>query len=140
MIGVVADVLEVVVLAAGADAFLGVGRARRVVRGFFHAEEIRYKRIHPGIGEQQARRLRQQRGGRHNGVLLFTEKIQETLADGGGSHGHTCQTMNRPAWHGKYFRKCRKMTRRKIQPAGSGQGVALGAALGTGCGWGTTAG
>ena len=102
VIGVVADVFEVVVFAAGADALLGIGGAGRIVGGFFDAEEKRHERVHPGIGEEQTGRLRQQRGGRHNGVLLFTEKTQEALADGGGSHGRTCQTTNRAAWHGKY--------------------------------------
>jgi len=35
MIGVVADILEVVVLSSGADAFLGVGGAGGIVGGFF---------------------------------------------------------------------------------------------------------
>ena len=87
VVGVVADILEVVVLAARADAFLGVCRARRIVRGFLDAEEIRHERVHPGVCEKQARRLRQQRGGGHDGVLFLTEKIEEALADLGGGHG-----------------------------------------------------
>ena len=60
VIGVVADVLEVVVFSARTNAFLGVGRARWIVGSFFDTEEIRHKRIHPRVGEQQTRRLRQQ--------------------------------------------------------------------------------
>ena len=86
VIGIVADIFEVVVLAAGADAFLGVGGARRIVGSFFHAEEIRHERVHAGIGEQQTGRLRQQRGGWNDGVLLFPKEIEEALADLGGGH------------------------------------------------------
>ena len=60
VIGVVADILEVVVFAAGADALLGIGGARWIVGGFFDAEEIGDERVHPGIREQQAGRLREQ--------------------------------------------------------------------------------
>ena len=87
VIGVVADVLEVVVFSASTYAFLGVSRARWIVGSFFDAEEIRHKGIHPRIGEKQARRLRQQRRGGHDGVLFFSEKIEEGLADFRGGHG-----------------------------------------------------
>jgi len=35
VVGVVADILQVIVFAAGADAFLGIGGPGRVVGGFF---------------------------------------------------------------------------------------------------------
>ncbi len=87
MIGVEADVVEVVVLAAGADAFLRVRGAWRIVGSFFNAKEIRHKRVHAGVREQQPWGLRHQRCGGHDGVLFFAEKIEEALADRGGSHG-----------------------------------------------------
>ena len=59
MVGVVADILKVVVLAAGADALLGVGGAGGIVGGFFGAEEIGHELVHPGIGEEEPGRLRQ---------------------------------------------------------------------------------
>ena len=53
VIGVVADVLEVVVFAAGADALLGIRGAGRGVGSFFDAKEERDEGIHPGICKQQ---------------------------------------------------------------------------------------
>ena len=49
----VADVLQVVVLAAGADALLRRGRAR--VGPLVEAEEHVLELVHPGVGEQQRR-------------------------------------------------------------------------------------
>ena len=46
-----ADIFEVVVLAAGADAFLAGGGA--VVVALFEAEEDVLELVHPGIGEEQ---------------------------------------------------------------------------------------
>ena len=86
VVGVVADILKVVVFPARADAFLGVRGARRIVRGFLDAEEIGHEGVHPRVREKQARRLRQQRGGGHDGVLFLTEEIEEALADLGGGH------------------------------------------------------
>ena len=54
VIGVVADVLEVVVFAAGADALLGIRCAGRGVGSFFDAKKERDERVHPGICKQQA--------------------------------------------------------------------------------------
>lgn len=56
MVGVLPHVVEVVVLAAGADALLGVAGAaqaaeRRVRRR--GAQEHRLELVHPGVGEQQ---------------------------------------------------------------------------------------
>jgi hypothetical protein len=69
VVGVEADVLEVVVFAAGADAFLGVGGAG--VFGWADAgpfgdvggaiaEEDGHELVHAGVGEEQAGRVRQQ--------------------------------------------------------------------------------
>jgi hypothetical protein len=97
VVGVEADILEVVVLAAGADAFLGVGGA-----GVLHgredavapagdvggavAEEDGDELIHPGVGEEQAGGFREQRRGFDDRVAVLLEEIEERLADLGGSH------------------------------------------------------
>jgi hypothetical protein len=59
VVGIETDVLEVVVLAAGADAFLGVGHA--LPRGGLVAEEVGHELVHAGVREQQVG------GGRHQG-------------------------------------------------------------------------
>ena len=83
----VADVLEVVVLAAGADAFLRRGRPR--VRPLVEAEEHVLELVHAGVGEQQRRVVaRHHRARRHDGVALALEELQEGLADVGGFHGN----------------------------------------------------
>ena len=95
VVRVEADVFEVVVFAAGADAFLGVGGAG--VFGGFDAgpfgdvggaitEEDRHELVHAGVGEKESGRIRQQGGGRDDRVALLGEEIEEALADLGGSH------------------------------------------------------
>ena len=63
MIGVVADVLEVVVLAAGANAFLGIGGAGGRIGGGLFAEEVGHEGVHAGVGEEQSGGLREQGSG-----------------------------------------------------------------------------
>jgi hypothetical protein len=87
VIGVEADVFEVVVLAAGADALLGVGRAAGRVGALHLAEEDGHELVHAGVGEEQVRRVRHQRGRRDNGVLLRLEEVEERLADLRAGHG-----------------------------------------------------
>ena len=70
MVGVEADVFEVVVFAAGADTLLGVCGAARSVGALFRAEEDGHELVHPGVGEEQVWRFGQEAGGRHNGVLF----------------------------------------------------------------------
>ena len=77
VVGVVTDILEVVMFAAGADALLCVGRAGRIVGGFFDAEKIGHEGIHAGVGEKQSGRLRQQRCRGHDAVLFLAEEIEE---------------------------------------------------------------
>ena len=57
VIGVEADVVEVVVLAAGADAFLGVGGAGRMIGAFHLPEKDGDELVHAGIREKQVRRI-----------------------------------------------------------------------------------
>ena len=76
----VADVVEVVVLAAGAHAFLR--RHRPVVGPGFQAGEHVLELHHAGIGEHQSRVVaRHQRRRRHDRVVVAREEIQEALAD-----------------------------------------------------------
>ena len=54
------DLIEVVVFAAGANTLLCVGGATWFVWAIHLAEEDRHELIHPGVGEQQVRRVWQQ--------------------------------------------------------------------------------
>ena len=78
----VADLVEVVVLAAGAQAALHVGRAH--VAALLGAEEHVLELDHAGVGEQQGRVVaRHQRRRRHDGVAFAAEEIEEIAADFG---------------------------------------------------------
>ena len=76
----VADIVEVVVLAAGAHAFL---RGRRAAIGpLFQAGEDVLELHHAGIGEHQRRVVaRHQRRGRHDRVAVAHEEIEKAFAD-----------------------------------------------------------
>ena len=71
-------------LAAGADAFLGVGHAGPR-RGAF-AEKEGHELVHAGVREKQVGRGGQQRRRRDDGVALGLEEVEEALAEPGGSH------------------------------------------------------
>ncbi len=86
VIGVEPDVVEVVMLAPGADAFLGVGGARRSVGGPLLAEEDGHELVHAGVGEEEIRRVGQEGGGGHDGVLFLAKEIEKGLANFGGGH------------------------------------------------------
>ncbi len=76
----VADVVQVVVLAAGADALLRGGDAQGR-RGLGAGEHV-LERHHAGVDEQQGRiALRDQRRRRHHGVAVAFEVPQELFAD-----------------------------------------------------------
>ena len=71
--GGVADIVEVVVLAAGAHAFLRRGGAD--IGPLFRAGEDVLELHHAGIGEEQGGVVaRHQRRGRHDGMALGGEK------------------------------------------------------------------
>ena len=57
VVGVKSDILEVVVLASGADAFLGVGGTPGDVRAPHLSEKNRHELVHASVGEQQVRRV-----------------------------------------------------------------------------------
>jgi hypothetical protein len=78
----VAHVLQVVVLAAGAQA--GLDRGGADVRALVGAQEHVLELHHAGIGEHQRRVVaRHQRARRHDGVALGREEVQKSLADVG---------------------------------------------------------
>ncbi len=82
-----AHVLEVVVLAAGADALLGGDRPDVVAP--LLAEEDGLELVHPGIGEEERGVLGgDERRGRQHGVAVGREVFEEALPDlGAGHHG-----------------------------------------------------
>ena len=76
----VADIVEVVVLAAGAHAFLAGGRAG--VQALLGAGEDVLELHHAGIGEQQGRIVaRHERRRRHDLMALVAEEIEESGAN-----------------------------------------------------------
>src|SRR4029077_2347136 len=90
-----ADVVQVVVLAAGADAFLGSGGA--VVVALFEAEEHVLELVHPGVGEQKGGvAMRNERGAADAAMAFALEEAEKGFADvvagpdfsasGGGGH------------------------------------------------------
>ena len=86
MAGGVADILQVVVLAAGAHAALGSGGAG--VGAPLHAREHVLELDHAGVHKQQGRVVAgHERGRRHDGVPALGEIAQELGADIGGFHG-----------------------------------------------------
>ena len=85
--GGVADIVEVIVLAAGANAFLGRGGAG--IGPLLLPGEGVLELHHPGIGEEQGGVVaRHQRGGGHNGVAMAAEEAKEMRTDvGQACHG-----------------------------------------------------
>ena len=86
VIGVVADILKVVVFPAGADAFLGIGGAWRIVWSFLSAKEVWNKLIHSRICKKESWRLWQNRGGGDSGVLFLLKEVEEAIANLCRSH------------------------------------------------------
>jgi hypothetical protein len=80
VVGVAADLLEVVVLARNAQAFLRVDRAG--VGAGFGAQEDVFKLHHTSVGEEQgAVAARNKRGTGHNCMPTLSEKIEERLTN-----------------------------------------------------------
>ncbi len=76
----IAHVVEVVVLAAGAHAFLG--RRRRLVGARLLAGEHVLELHHAGVGEHERRIVaRHERGGRHDLVAFLLEILKKRSAD-----------------------------------------------------------
>ena len=83
----VPDLLEIVVLAAGAHALLRRRRAPLAVRRVLHAEEDLLELDHPRVDEQQRGIVgrHERRAGPHD-VLLAREVVEEAAANLGGEH------------------------------------------------------
>ena len=80
MAGGVADIVEIIVLAAGAHAFLRAHRAR--VRALLQPGEHILELHHAGIGEHQGGVIaRHQRRGRHDLMVVAGEEIEKAFAD-----------------------------------------------------------
>ena len=77
VVGVQPHILEIVVLPTGPDALLRVGDASRGVGAGRGAEEDRHELVHSRVGEEQVGGIRQQAGGRDDGVFLASEQIEE---------------------------------------------------------------
>ena len=76
----VADIVEVVVLAAGAHAFLRRGGA--LIGALFEAGEDVLELHHAGIGEHQGRVVaRHERRGRHDLMIVGREIVEESRPD-----------------------------------------------------------
>ena len=76
----VADVFQVVVLAAGTHALLAGGGAG--IGALFQAQEAVLELVHARVGEQQGRVVRRnQRAGSDTGVPFFFEEAQEGFTD-----------------------------------------------------------
>ena len=81
----VAHVVQIVVLAAGADAFL-VGRGADV-RAFFHARKDIFELHHARIRKHQCRVVvRHQRAGRHDRMTVLFEIVKKRPSDFTGFH------------------------------------------------------
>src|SRR6267154_2131518 len=75
-----ADIFQVVVFAAGADAFLRGGGF--VVFAFFEAEEDVFKLVHAGVGEEQGGiAVRDERGAAHAAMAFALEEAKEGFAN-----------------------------------------------------------
>src|SRR5208282_5114469 len=75
-----ADVLEVVVLTAGADAFLGGGGA--LVGALLEPQEDVLELVHPGVGEEEGGVAQgDERGAAHALVAALLEEAQKHFAD-----------------------------------------------------------
>ena len=86
VISVEADVFEVVMFSAGANAFLGVNDTRWFPWRFLLFKKNRHELIHAGIREEQIRRVGQKRRRRHDGVLFLAEEIEKASADFSARH------------------------------------------------------
>ena len=115
--GGVADVVEVVVLAAGADAFLG-GRGAHVGALLDLGEDV-LELHHAGIGEHQRRVVaRDERARGNDFVAASGEELQETRPDlVDAAHEHLCLGRISPGLlnHGAAGRHGNRGRRRRIE-------------------------
>jgi len=82
----IADVFQIVVLAAGTNALLAGGGAG--VSALVKTEEHILELVHARIGEQNRRVVsRDQRGRGHDLVTFLSKEVEEFLANFSGFHG-----------------------------------------------------
>ncbi len=102
VIGVEADIVEIVMLTTGADALLRVRRASGRVGAFGLAEKNRDELVHASVREQQVRRVGHERTRRDNGVRPRLEEVEERLADlRAGHHLKRVKSLAKPATLGE---------------------------------------
>ena len=92
-----ADIFEVVMLAAGADAFLASGGA--VVVALLDAEENILELVHPGVGEEQRGIVGgDERRAAHDSVAALLKKPQKHFARfvSGEEVGHMSLSLSQP--------------------------------------------
>ena len=89
----VADIVEIIMLAAGAHAFLS--RGGTPIGALFHAGEDVLELHHAGIGEHQRRIVtRNERRGRHELMPIgreIVEKCRPDVVD--AAHGNSCRRL-----------------------------------------------
>jgi hypothetical protein len=99
----VAHIVEVVVLAAGAQALLRRDGAR--VIALFQSEEGVLELVHAGVGEQKRRVISgQQRARSHAPVAVLLKEAQEFFAN--LVAGHSWSTLSLPKEKGSVARAC----------------------------------
>jgi hypothetical protein len=108
-----ADVVEVVVLAAGPGALLRADRPG-LYGGHLVADEVRLERHHAGDGEQHRRVVRDEARRGHDGVVLRGEEVAEGLTE------LVVQSWRCRAYRGRYPAGpwVRPTTRRSPAPTG----------------------
>lgn len=79
VVGIEADVFEVVVFTAGADAFLGIGGCG--VGGWAFVEEVGDELVHAGVGEEEVGGAGEEGFGGDEGVSAVFEVVDEGVTD-----------------------------------------------------------
>ncbi len=81
-----ADIVQIILLASYAHAFLGIDRAG--IRPVIGAQEYIFELHHTRVGKEQGLvSARHERSGRNNRVSLRYKKVDEFLSDlGAGAH------------------------------------------------------
>src|SRR5205085_6097892 len=80
------DVFEIVMFAAGTDAFLRVSDARRTPIRLLLPQENRDELVHARVSEKKIRRVGQKGRRRNDRVLLLTKEIEKRLPYFGRRH------------------------------------------------------
>ena len=98
MTGCVANIIQIIVLTARSDTFLG--SSCTAIGALIKAQKNVLKLVHPGIGKEQGRVIPRYHGaGRDDLVAILGEVVQVRLANLGDFHGNnyrigTCRGQN----------------------------------------------